>query len=190
MILYEELDLRKIKVFNLVRVPAIGDGSCFFHSILLGVSEEYSNLSQRGKRIMAANLRRKLAEEFDEGKYRGLSGGELEELSKHLKGTLDLTLGGLKQTLDSRDFVGQELIELVSNELDIDIYIIDLDKEDLYRLGDPKVYIKGRKSVILGYSERASHYDLVGLVEDDDIISLFSPNHEVIIKLKSRFSKK
>lgn len=184
MIHYQDIKLKKARLYGLVRLPAIGDGSCFFHSILLGVSDSYSSLSDRDKRRMASNLRRKLSEELDEEKYKSLSNGELENISKSLKKHIDLSLDGLKGELDSNNFVGQEFIELVSNELDIDIYIIDIDKGDLYRLGDTNIYLKNRPSVILGYSERASHYDLIGLKESGEVITLFDPRHEVIEALK------
>lgn len=186
MTLYEDLNLVKLGLYDTVKIPAIGDGSCFFHSILLGVSEDYCNLSGRGKRIMAANLRRKLAEELSEEKYKNLSNGEFEKISKSLKKHIDLSMDGLKDVLDSRAFVGQELIELVSNELEIDIYIIDLDREDIYRLGDTKIYIKNRRSVIIGYSERSLHYDLIGLKDSNEVITLFDENHEIIKTLRKK----
>lgn len=186
MIEFDDLELKGIKIYNLVRVYAIGDGSCFFHAILLGVSEEYLNLSRRGKIQMAKKLRKRLSQELDEDKYSKLSGGNLESIANGVSGCMDLTLNGLKNTLDSRNFVGQELIELVSNELDIDIYIIDLDKETVYHLGNTEIYHKDRSSIILGYTESGSHYDLIGLYKhkQDEIMTLFSPKHEIIETLR------
>lgn len=171
-------------VKGLVRIPAIGDGSCFFHSLLLAISDRYSRLDYKSKRALVVEVRRQISHDLDEAKYNSLSNGELGAVSEHLKGHIDLSIDGLRESLDSHDFVGQEFIELVSNEFDVDIYIVDLDKSTMYHLGDTSIYLKRRRSVIIGYSESNEHYDLVGLQTASGVATLFSPDHEVIQTLR------
>lgn len=49
---------------NIVKLTAIGDGSCLIHSFLLCVSEDYRNKGRSEQKIMAAKLRRDMADWF------------------------------------------------------------------------------------------------------------------------------
>eukprot|EP00919_Chromeraceae_sp_WS-2016_P048810 GHVR01115476.1.p3 GENE.GHVR01115476.1~~GHVR01115476.1.p3 ORF type:complete len:201 (+),score=14.34 GHVR01115476.1:2208-2810(+) len=191
--MYDKIELMFIQVPNLVKIRTIGDGSCLFHSILAGTNTLYNNSSLSGKQKIAVQLRSHLARKLDMN-YDKLSRGELKSISEALEGIggigNSVSLPLMKTQLDSHAFAGQEYLELVSNELNIDVYILDINRQDVYMLGDTELLIRNRPSILIGYDERMSHYDLIGQELQDRIVSLFSSEHETVIKIRERIAKK
>lgn len=185
------INLTHINIDNLVCVRVIGDGSCMFHSILLATSTRYNNSNTSQRKLMASKLRSNLSKQLDR-KYHYLSRGQLADFARATRNVTPFgSLEEMKSHLDSDSFVGQEYIELISDELNIDIYIIDLDKQDVYIVGDTELYIKNRPSVVIGYRESQSHYDMIGQIKSNNkIVSLFDPTHETIITLRKRIERK
>ena len=171
----------------------IGDGSCFFHAIAYAYYIPYRLGHIDGvpmdRRSFVRNLRRDLSHILEEPSVEGgpmiydmLCRGHLRKFSE---GYENYSLDNMKKELKSSYSVdGGIYIELISNLLDKDIYILDSGKRDVYVLGDYDLYYKKRSSIVLLYT--GDHYDLVGLQDSDGIKTLFSPRHPFIRAIQHR----
>jgi hypothetical protein len=138
---------------------------------------------------MGEELRRELSELVTDTNpttgskyYKELSRGNLEEFSK-IDGSL--TEKNFISHLNSKNPVGLEVMEVVSDALDKDIYIIDVRRGDLYTLGDTDLLYKGRNSVILSYT--GGHYNTLGIRNGKgDLITYFSNTNPFIVTLYER----
>ncbi|GAG96766.1 unnamed protein product, partial [marine sediment metagenome] len=167
----------------MVRVPVIGDGSCWFHSIVRGFSRCYIEKQvidattkekqpiDRGQFIQG--LRNELADKLampinpDDPKsktyYQCLSRGNLEDFSK---GYPNSSMEFMQKELRSGNAVDNIYHEYVSNCLNRDIYLLDMNTQDVYIMGDDMdLYYKGRGSVVILVTP--GHYDLVGVISSE-----------------------
>ena len=178
---------------NMVRIKTIADGSCFFHAIAKSYHKGYRDGEIGGKSInrskmirsMRSELAKKLGQKAPNSKktyYQLLGKGEIEILSKE---NPEFSLDNLQKLLDSSRPVGNIFNEFVSNELKIDIYILDGKNKSVYRTSDDdKLLYKNRDSVVLLYIEDPGHYELVGLRDGDKIHTIFNPSHDFIKNIK------
>lgn len=176
--------------YEFVKIGAIGDGSCMFHSILQCFNKTYINSSDEDKTKIVRQLRQDLSNILDEkiGEdicYNQLSRGELKEIAKYVP---EVSLKNMKRSLSSREWGDVRFLELISNVLDLNIFIVFDKTKDLYILGDEKIYIKDRDSIII-YNNSNVHFDSVGLVSNNKIRTLFSYEDDVIKKLRSKLYK-
>lgn len=80
------LDMNKNMTFpspledGLVRTGTIGDGSCFFHSALHATSPEYRAASERERKAIVKQLRRKYASGMTTDLWERLGGGEVAKV--------------------------------------------------------------------------------------------------------------
>lgn len=179
---------------NIVVLPTIGDGNCFFHSVLRAFNSEYIKAKSLTDRVnMARTFRNALADRLEEidplsGKtyYAGLNNGELEKISGGIK---EYGLLALQKELRSSAPVDNIYQELISNCLNKDIYIIDGTKKDMYQVGSAfPLYYKGRNSIIIFYIP--GHFEVVGLKHKDGTIdTFFTPEHPLIQACKERLLK-
>jgi len=178
--------------FTLYAIPSIGDGSCFLHSVLRAISPEYTSKTRKEKIEMVSDIRKELAEMLDkkpEGTneektyYELLSRGELKELSK----TFDETkLETMKKFLRGKGWFNELYIEFISNVFDVDIYIIDHNKKDLYIRGSNELYFKNRNSIIIGYYSEL-HFDTLAIKDTNGKKrTYFSPSSPVVSCLKNK----
>jgi len=175
---YEDKNVGVIRVYM--------DGSCFFHSILMAVDDTYFTSSEKDKKNIAYSYRHYLANLLESVNadgvrvYDTLSRGKLAEISEAVA---DVSLDSLKSLLRNiRASVGQEIIELVSNDINIDIYIVDVSG-NYYVMGDKEIYYKNRASVVLLYN--GAHYDLLVYKVGEGYRRVFRPDDEFIVKVKS-----
>jgi hypothetical protein len=177
----EELD------FDFVRIGAIGDGSCMFHSILQGFNKSYINSSVQDKIKITRQFRNDLSEILVEkinGKvcYKALSRGSLEDFSKVVPET---SLENMKRSLSSNEWGDVRFLELISNVLNVDIYVIWSETKDIYNLGDKDLYYKNRDSIIILNSGNF-HFDTIGLKTKNGNRTLFDKNEPVIKQLRAK----
>jgi len=171
---------------KLVKIPTIGDGSCFLHAVIQAVSPLYNSMENDGKRTIVLKIRKELSNllssKKDDGKiwYEYLSRGKLEELSNTFT---DLKLSEMKKFLASNGWFSHIYVELVSEVFDIDIYIIDYGTSTLYNLGDDELFYKNRDSVIIGYVAE-NHFETLALLENEKKNTYFSSNSRIISKMK------
>jgi len=192
-------DVRPVKLTftessNIVVLPTIGDGNCFFHSVLRAFNTNYIKAKSITDRVnLARTFRNALADLLEEpdpltGKnyYAGLNNGELERFSGGVK---EYTLAALQKELRSSTPVDNIYQELISNSLNKDIYIIDGTKKDMYHVGSAfSLYYKGRNSIIIYYIP--GHFEVVGIKHSDGSIdTLFTPEHPLIQSCRERLLK-
>lgn len=188
---FEVLDwegLSPIHYEGLVRKKEIADGSCFFHCIADSFYEPYQ-LGTKNKKEFIRNLRNELSillkSKNKDGViwYDTLSRGKLLDFSK---GDPSFTLKNMQNLLDSNNFVDNRFNEFISNVFNKDIYIINNNNKDVYITGnDDDILYKNRDSIVLiWYNE--NHFDLVGVIEDMKLRTLFDPDHEFIQIIKDR----
>lgn len=183
-------DLRPLKlnfsdIPNLVVVPTIGDGNCYFHSVLRAFNNTYIKASNTLERVnLARTFRNALCDRLSEidpltgqDYYSGLNNGNLEEFSKGVK---EYSKEYLSRELKSSEPVDNIYQELISDAVNKDIYIIDGETNDMYNVGSSfKLYYKGRNSIIIYYTP--GHYEVVGIKRKDGTIdTIFTPEHELI----------
>ena len=185
------LNFKKIP-YDLVVLPTIGDGSCMFHSILQGFNKTYIESSISEKKKITRKFRNDLSEILDEkmgdGRlcYEQLSRGELKEISKEIP---EASLKNMKNELKSNSWGDQRYLELISNQLGIDIYIISEDKKDVYFTGDFELYYKNRDSVII-LDINNVHFETIGIKVNSEIKTFFDKDNEIIRFLRNKLSLK
>jgi len=189
-------DIRSVKLTfteasNIVVLPTLGDGNCFFHSVLRAFNTNYIKAKSITDRVnMARTFRNALADRLEEidpltGKnyYAGLNNGELEKISGGVK---EYSLNALQKELRSSHPVDNIYQEIISNAMNKDIYIIDGTKQDMYHVGSAfSLYYKGRNSIIIYYIP--GHFEVVGIKQKDGTIAtLFTPEHPLIQSCRER----
>ncbi len=205
------LQIPKIKFTSsdLYMIMIIGDGSCFFHAVLRGFNKDYiraRDVNERKK--LAKKLRKAIAETLDEtdengiSEYDKLGGGNYSEYSKAIAPVCGdkYSLQALKKELLSDAWVDHAYIQMLSDHIGIDIYLINGISGDIYTTGtDIKLIYKHRNSIVLIYSN--NHYNIVGIrrIANEDIPNiqnkgdtvfdcLFEPEHELIRCLQRRLN--
>jgi len=185
---YELLNWKEnFKYPNLVKVYTIGDGSCFFHAIMNSFYKPYITCMNNDIPVNRKEFIRKLRTDLSKNlknHYNNLSRGKLPEISKDL---LSLTLENMEKTLDSNDFIDNRFNEYISNMINKDIYILDGKKQDVYITGkDDDILYKNRDSIVLLYNEDRHHFELVGVIEENYITTLFKYDDPLIYGIRRR----
>jgi len=163
---------------NLRIIHSIPDGNCFFHSILHAYGSDYVNSNGQTRQQKAIQFRHRLAEILPE-QYNTLNNGITAEFGKTY---YPYSLEGMIKELKLNICVDNKYQEIISNELNTDIYIIDTDNDKIYATNyDLNVLYKNRKSIVLLYSEMNHHYDILGCYDKSANITytLFSANSEI-----------
>lgn len=183
---------------NMVRIRTDPDGSCFFHAIAKAYFEPYiigklndkplnrKEFVKKLRKDLSVKLKSKVDPTDPESPiyYDILSRGELREFSKSVPA---YTLENMVKELNSNRPVDNVYNEFISDQLDKDIYILDMLKRDVYITGyDDEILYKNRPSIVLLYLP--GHYELVGLDDHGIIKTLFDPNHPFIETIRRRIA--
>lgn len=184
---------------NLVRLRTPMDGSCFFHAIAKSYFKPYilgrlnNEPLNRGKfiRQLRKDLANKLSSRVDPTNpsnnliyYDELSGGTLRDFSRSVP---EYSLNNMTNELDSDLPVGNVYNEFISNQLNKDIYILSMNKQDVYMTGDnTSLLYKNRPSIVL--LVLPGHYELIGVSSNDGIKTIFEPDHPLIKAIRNRIS--
>ena len=194
---YEDLPtsiwLKNLPYPGLVLIKAIGDGSCFFHAILRAFYPNYYYGNHALRKYYAQYVRYSLANKLTEvdcnGKYYYdiLSNGQLRKISKECQ-QLKCSLEEMVSELKSDQFVGNHYHELISEQLNKDIYIIDLKTQDVYSTAAiPELLYKKRDSIFIGYDEERQHFDVIGVRKNNfNVDTLLQPNHQFTLMVNNR----
>lgn len=188
---YKPLKLNFTNLDNLFVVSIIGDGNCYFHSILRAFNTKYINAKTVFERVnLTRTFRNALADRLMEidpltGKdyYSGLNNGRLEEFSHGVK---EYSKDALRKELLGSDPVDNIYQELISNAINKDIYIIDGETKDMYNIGSAySLYYKGRNSIVIYYTP--GHFEVVGARKSDGTMyTVFTPEHKFIDACRER----
>lgn len=195
-----------IRYPNLVNIRTPTDGSCFFHALLKAYFIPYIRGKLSGEALdrkeFVRKLRKDLAlklgqrvfpQETDSlSYYQILANGQLPEIAKSLP---QYSLESLQKHLDSSRPISNIFNEFISNELDKDIYILDMVKKDVYMTGtDLNLLYKDRDSIVILYMP--GHYELIGEISHGDqtytektdqyVTTLFAYDHPLIQTIKAR----
>ena len=185
---YEKLVWDKFP-FELVRLSTDVDGSCYFHAICKAYFKPYitGKVSDKNlnRRDFVKSLRKDLSKMLPKS-YQKLANGELLEISKSMD---EYTLENMQKNLDSNEPVSNVYNEFISDQLNIDLYILDSVKRDVYMTGtDDKLLYKDRPSVVLLYLP--GHYELVGLMHSNNRVeTYFEPDSPFILRIKERMNE-
>lgn len=173
--------------YDIVRIGTPGEGSCFFHSVVGAFSERYKRMNVVEKNDFIARFRRNLAADLDYDVFTRLGNGVLAEfMEDKYKGQARegqaKRLGWLRfleMLKDCREWIGEEMIEYVSNTLGLDIYILN-DRTRNVRIGqDCDILYKHRPSIVIVNIDNM-HYETVGVREEDRVKTVFNPNDPFI----------
>ncbi len=188
---------------EVVRIACIGDGSALFHAIMKSFYPEYADVESYTSRVsLVKHLRRDLARVLsvtaarsNKLVYQSVMNGMLPELATgqyqkrdldkdSIGNTIDYSINGLQNLINSNRNIGKELYGLLSELLLLDIYILSgqggvvTPSFHTYDIG-PKV---DRAVVILGDGR---HYELVGVRNDNGIQTLYTNNDPFIAAIRS-----
>jgi hypothetical protein len=173
---------------RMVVIETIGDGSCFFHAIAMAFCIPYRE--QVCDRItFIRRLRHELALELGKIQssglthYEQLSRGQLKFFAQALP---QYSLENMQRELVEGGPVDNVYNEFVSDQIDKDIYLLDVLNQDVYITGDDgDILHKGRDSIVILVSP--GHYELVGLRNrNGGIDTLFSSEHQFIQAIRKR----
>jgi hypothetical protein len=198
---YQRLDWKEPFGYDgMVRIRTATDGSCFFHALaksyclpyIRGKLDDNTPINRRNFiRAMRRDLAKQLGTRVDPENplsptyYDTLSRGKLKEFSASVP---QYTLEKMQKELDSDHSVDNVYNEFISNELDKDIYILDLVKRDVYITGDDdEILYKGRQSIVLLYLP--GHYELIGIKTGDCTQTIFHPDHDFIQSIRQRMAQ-
>jgi hypothetical protein len=172
------------KEWNPITIDTPPDGNCLFHAILNATSLSYrlGKINNKDMPQLAivnavrADLSTKLntkAPGKEKTYYEELYDGHIHEFADHVP---EFTLRNMQQLLKPGNAIGYGYLGYLSDVFNIDLYVLDGTTNDIYISDELPFYSKGnRDSVVLRYV--AGHYELVGLLKGDEIISYFSSDH-------------
>ena len=191
---------------EVVRIGAIGDGSCFFHSVLNGYYKEYQNNPDRRYRIdLVKKLRRDIGFSLQEGdpnyvgkiRWETAAGGQLagmyeqQQLGVDFESVfgypIDFSLNGLQRLINSNEFLGNEVYSYAADMLNIDIFITRLTEKDLYVHQNTNRPGSVRRVVVI--SGNGDHYETIGLIRNSLFQTFFEYDDPFIMALKSQVSE-
>lgn len=177
----EILVLDWLPEFKLYRHGVLPDGHCLIHSILFLASRTYHQHPNQ-KKILAVKSRRALADEIKK-RYNELARGKLKELSMEVS---DMKLSNLVKKYNSSRSLGHEDLELISDYLNMDIYVIESKTNDIsYSLkSDRDILYKKRDSIIIYHLQ--NHFEPITLFNEGKHHTMFKPGHVLIQRLKKR----
>lgn len=100
---------------------------------------------------------------------------------------LDKNYQSYKKEIESTScWGGDNMLKLISEIIDKDIYFIDINKREVYNKGCDEVVSGKRNAVIIGWINE-SHFESIGYSPSgklDDIIREFPPDHPLIQKIR------
>jgi hypothetical protein len=188
---------------TVVRIGAIGDGSCFFHAVLNGYYPPYQSNDNREYRMaLVRKLRRDIAYtlQMEDPKnlgstlYETVANGQFAALyEQQLMGLdfndifdypVDFSLDGLQRLFNSIQHLGNEVYQYASDILGIDIYIMRLTNQDLYVHQNTSVPGTVRKAVVI--SGNGNHYETIGIERNGMFQTVFDQNDPFLVALKGQ----
>ena len=192
-----------ISFMGMIRINSLKDGSDYFHSILAGYHKDYmTGTTTEGntfnRTAYVSSLRRDLAEGLKQPespsnphsltKYDKLSNGRLSTMALTRP---EYKLDTMMKKLASGEPIGLEFHEYVSNQLNKDIYVLDLLNHDVLTIGmDISLLYKNRNAVVIVYSRLQNCFDTVGIINQQTgtITTFFDNSHPFIKTIRKRIS--
>jgi hypothetical protein len=173
----------------------IGDGNCFYHSILTSLYKEYVNGSHACKTQMAADLKNELHKDFTFIEWENLSNGMYKELDDKNPGN-EFSYSKMKNMFTGDIWADVHIMECVAKKLEIDLYIIEMDgKGGMKSLSNHigNINTGKRTGVVVSFDNgggsKPGHYQSVSNRETDEHGKItfkrnFPPGHNVRKKIE------
>ena len=151
--------------FDLHRISVSGGGNCYFHGICMAYFIPYRTQKMDGRTIKRIDIVKALRKDLslrlsanvdpeDEKSptiYESLGGGHMAVIGEETK---EFNIVNMITHIDSDEWCGEEVQELVSNELVKNIFYIDMKTGDVYCTSNIDILYKDRPSVVLIYDNR------------------------------------
>ncbi len=186
--------------FDLFRIRVTGDGNCYFHAFAMAYIIPYKTQNYKGKIIRRVDLVRGLRKDLslrltakvnpeDQNSpmvYETLGNGHVAEMGLTTK---ELSLETMIRHIDSDEWCGEEVQELVSNETNKNIFYINVREENVYITSDINILYKDRDSVVLLVYDN-KHYDTCAVRnKHGEYITHFCFKHQFIQFLYNRLKE-
>jgi hypothetical protein len=187
---------------NMVRLRTLPDAGALLHAVLNAFfvpyrSNQFNHTSEPiGRKEMVNAYRLLLAERLDSPidpsnilspcVYDCLSRGKMKEYAEIIK---EYHIDVMRNELQNPDFfLDDKYLELISNELSKDIYVLNALTQDVHMFdhSDVDMYYKGRPAVVLLFLP--GHFELVGIQkENGDVVTHFAPTSPFVQALHGRY---
>jgi hypothetical protein len=187
---------------GLVRIRTLPSPGSLLHAVLNAFfvpyrSNQFSHTSEPvGRKEMVDALRVHLADRLDApidpsnplspGVYDCLARGKMKEYAEIIK---EYHIEVVRSELRDPDFfMDDKYLELISNELSKDIYVLNALTQDVHVFdhADVDMYYKGRPTIVVLFLP--GHFEVVGVQkETGDIATLFSTNSPFVQALQARY---
>ena len=190
-------DIGAITYPNMFRIftPIENQGS-FYHALLNALFKPYRSGTIDGLTVSQFEMVRRLRNDLaytltvkdakkNTTNYQGLANGNIQNLSYNSQ---EYKLKTMQDNILKNLPGGNIYIEYISDQMNIDIYILDGNRRDVIFSGDnlSRLY-KNRKSVVLLYIP--GHYELVGIIDEEGRqITTFDPKDRFINVIRRRLS--
>lgn len=163
--------------FKFIPISTIGDGSCFIHALLQACNKTYNKLDKNNKMLMVRRLRILIGNHLEKSDmYDNLSRGELKEISNFV---FEAKKEYMIRYIRSNNWITYHYIELISIIFNINIFIVNNDKNTLYNFGDDELlYKKNRNSIFINYIDQA-HFETLAVRTKDGNKTFFSPDSKI-----------
>jgi SAM-dependent methyltransferase len=187
---------------KVLRIGSIGDGSCYFHSVLNSYLKYYqTNSNQKFREDFVKKIRKELALTLSEPNpndpnktwYETAANGQFLSLyEQQLLGIdfkdifdqkVDFSLKGLEKHIDSTAYLGDEIYSFAAEVLGLDIYIMRLTDKDLYVHLNTHIKGKNKRSVVI--SGNGYHFESIGIERNGLYQTFFDADDPFIIKIRS-----
>lgn len=175
-----------------VRIAAIGDGSCFIHSVLKAYLLSYANNPAVANRVkLARELRRDMAftlqlpDPTHPGMtfYQSFNNGIFVELSE---GDKSYTLANLQKIINSPGWLGDEIFNYTTQRLGVNVVVTTPTTTDLVQeSGGELDQLRHPYNIFIGHAG-GCHYETIGIyIEGKGIQTVFDINDPFLIAYHS-----
>ena len=187
---------------RLVRIRTLPSPGSLLHAVLNAFfvpyrSNQFNHTSEPvGRKEMVDYYRTVLADRLDAPidpsnpfspcVHDCLGRGKMKEYAEIIK---EYHIEVMRSELRDPDFfLDDKYLELISNELSKDIYVLNALTQDIHVFdhSDVEMYYKGRPTVVVLFLP--GHFELVGVQKDTgDVATLFGPNSPFVQALQERY---
>ena len=161
-----EIDVHGLRGHRMIRIGAMGEGDCFFHALLRGISAEYREADTDRRRRLVRRYRVELSEKLTEEVYNDLVINNFMENTPK-----EFTLKVLKYKITTPGVcVDHYMLEAIMRVSEYNFVILEDQSSviSLYRGAlDPSMYSPKLGIVLILYTGNA-HYELIAEVLDSD----------------------
>ena len=184
--------------YTVLRLGALGDGSCFIHAILKACYAPYQE-NTIDKRSAAQTYRAAIARWIVLPSYENpykrnieyVAGGSLYKFMQETSGVNieegvngSFTVENLYNLINSCAFVGDEVYQILAEVTGMDMIVVLMKTDGLHYQADTYINIRPkRKTIIIGGNGK--HYETIALYTQGGIQTIFDPDHPLLATILS-----